>query len=186
MAFDYKGLEAFYIQQLQILLSEKTIKKQSIVWQEIFDNDGILHPETIIEVWKGWGRGWQQELNLVTAAGHQAILSAPWYLNYIKYGSDWVKFYKVDPSSFGGNSTQQEFLLGGEVCLWGEFVNSINAIPRLWPRASAAAEVLWSPEADTLSAAGSRLQEHECRMMARGYPVQPVVGAGFCPVHWNF
>ena len=115
MAFDYKGLEAFYIQQLQILLSEKTIKKQSIVWQEIFDNDGILHPETIIEVWKGWGRGWQQELNLVTAAGHQAILSAPWYLNYIKYGSDWVKFYKVDPSSFGGNSTQQEFLLGGEV-----------------------------------------------------------------------
>ena len=63
------------------------------------------------------GRGWQQELNLVTAAGHQAILSAPWYLNYIKYGSDWVKFYKVDPSSFGGNSTQQELLLGGEVSL---------------------------------------------------------------------
>ena len=136
MAYDYKGLEAFYIQQLQILLSEKTIKKQSIVWQEIFDNDGVLHPETIIEVWKGWGRylkivaftihgslpnvtgrGWQQELNLVTAAGHQAILSAPWYLNYIKYGSDWVKFYKVDPSSFGGNSTQQELLLGGEVSL---------------------------------------------------------------------
>ena len=56
MAYDYKGLEAFYIQQLQILLSEKTIKKQSIVWQEIFDNDGVLHPETIIEVWKGWGR----------------------------------------------------------------------------------------------------------------------------------
>ena len=115
MPFDYKGLEAFYIQQLQIMLSEKTVKKQSIVWQEIFDNGGILHPETIIEVWKGWGRGWQHELNLVTAAGHQAILSAPWYLNYIKYGSDWVKFYKVDPSSFGGNATQQEYLLGGEV-----------------------------------------------------------------------
>ena len=48
-------------------------------------------------------------------SGHQAILSAPWYLNYIKYGSDWVKFYKVDPSSFGGNATQQEYLLGGEV-----------------------------------------------------------------------
>ena len=73
-----------------------------------------------------------------------------------------------------------------QVCLWGEFVNSINAIPRLWPRASAAAEVLWSPTADDLNSAASRLQEHECRMMARGYPVQPVVGAGFCPVHWNF
>lgn len=32
----------------------------------------------------------------------------------------------------------------------------------------------------------SRLQEHECRMLARGYPVQPVVGAGYCPVHWDF
>ena len=92
-----------------------------------------------------------------------------------------------------------------QVCLWGEFVNSINAIPRLWPRASAAAEVdtygkknspiyttnnflqvLWSYRKDDINLAASRLQEHECRMMARGYPVQPVVGAGFCPVHWNF
>ena len=73
-----------------------------------------------------------------------------------------------------------------QVCLWGEFVNSINAIPRLWPRASAGAEVLWSQKTDELNSAASRLQEHECRMMARGKPVQPVVGAGFCPGHWDF
>ena len=86
MPYDYKGLESFYIRKLQILLSEKSRKKQSIgnsisttnlgnihnqffvifpVWQEIFDNGGTLHPETIIEVWKGWGRGWQFELNEV-------------------------------------------------------------------------------------------------------------------------
>ena len=51
----------------------------------------------------------------ITAEGHLAILSAPWYLNYLKYGSDWVKFYNVDPLDFGGNSTQAEFVLGGEV-----------------------------------------------------------------------
>ena len=51
----------------------------------------------------------------MTQAGHQAILSAPWYLNYIKYGSDWVKYYEVEPLSFTGNSTQMELLLGGEV-----------------------------------------------------------------------
>ena len=73
-----------------------------------------------------------------------------------------------------------------QVCLWGEFVNSMNAIPRLWPRASATAEVLWSQKTDELNSAASRLQEHECRMMARGKPVQPVVGAGFCPGHWDF
>ena len=29
-------------------------------------------------------------------------------------------------------------------------------------------------------------RNNECRMMARGKPVQPVVGAGFCPGHWDF
>ena len=29
-----------------------------------------------------------------------------------------------------------------------------------------------------LNPVARRLQEHECRMLARGFPVQPVVGAG--------
>ena len=72
-------------------------------------------------------------------------------------------------------------------------MNSINIIPRLWPRASAAAEVLWSqPQfenkdaSEVLEFAAMRLQEHECRMVERGYPVQPIIGSGFCPVQWNY
>ena len=78
MPLDYTGLESLYIQQLQIMLSQKSVKKQTVVWQEIFDNGGILHPETIIEVWKGWGRGWQYELNLVCIF----IISAHWTISY--------------------------------------------------------------------------------------------------------
>ena len=71
-----------------------------------------------------------------------------------------------------GTEQQKKLVIGGEACLWGEFVNSVNLMPRLWPRASAVAERLWSPaSARDEREAARRLQEHECRMLQRGYPV---------------
>ena len=51
----------------------------------------------------------------VTGDGYRAILSAPWYLNYIDYGSDWTKYYKVDPTDFGGKDDNLKLVVGGEV-----------------------------------------------------------------------
>jgi len=195
MTRQFDKLEEVFLNNLMRVFHsiKKDRKKQFVVWQEVFDNN--LHfnqNETIVNVWKDWGRGWKRTVNDATKEGYRVLLSGPWYLNYISYGSDWTKYYKIDPSSFGGDDHQQSLVLGGELCLWGEFVNSINALPRLWPRASAPAEVLWSPRENreskqTLQEAAERLTEHECRMMARGYPVQPIVGPGFCPhVHWGF
>lgn len=45
-----------------------------------------------------------EEMRNVTAAGFSAILSAPWYLDYISYAQDWLKYYKVEPLSFNGQS----------------------------------------------------------------------------------
>ena len=45
----------------------------------------------------------------------RVLLSAPWYLNYISYGIDWHKYYKIDPQHFGGNNKQRNLVLGGEV-----------------------------------------------------------------------
>lgn len=193
MRGQFDQLEGIFLDNLMRVFKTLPQKKQFIVWQEVFDNN--LHfnqNETIVNVWKNWGKGWKRTLNEATHSGYRVLLSAPWYLNYISYGSDWTKYYSVDPSDFGGDESQRKLMMGGELCLWGEFVNSINALPRLWPRASAPAEVLWSPaqnreKSSVLQDAAQRLQEHECRMMARGYPVQPVVGPGFCPhIHWGF
>lgn len=43
----------------------------------------------------------------VTAAGYTTILSAPWYLDYISYGQDWQKYYKVEPLNFEGQFSKE-------------------------------------------------------------------------------
>lgn len=184
---NYRALEGVFIQKLLNILRSISTKNQFIMWQEVFDNQVNISNDTIIHVWKDWGSfQWKREMARVTDSGLRAILSSPWYLNYINYGSDWAKFYLVDPQDFPGSEKQKQLVLGGEACMWGEFVNSVNLTPRLWPRASAVAERLWSAEdVKDIEEAKHRLQEMECRMLKRGFPVEPANGPAFCNIDWN-
>jgi len=180
---DYHRLEAIYIKKLLDIVSSYPTNNGYIVWQEVFDNEVEVKNDTIIHVWKGL---WENELAKVTGKGLRAILSSPWYLNYIGYGSDWTKYYEAEPLDFYGGEEQKALVIGGEACIWAEFVNSVNLTPRMWPRASAVAERLWSPrEVRDISEAKSRIQEMECRMLQRGFPVEPINGPAFCNVNWN-
>lgn len=114
--------------------------------------------------------------------GYNVILSSPFYLNYISYGIDWPKYYAVNPTDFGGDDHQKKRILGAETCVWGEYINRFNLHTITWPRASVVAERMWSSEvAVDKDDAARRLEEHACRMVARGFPVQPANGPGFCP-----
>ena len=69
---------------------------------------------------------------------------------------------------------------------WLNLAHSINLTPRLWPRAAAVAERLWSSgQVGDIQEAAGRLQELECRMLQRGFPVAPLNGPSFCSVDWN-
>lgn len=71
-------------------------------------------------------------------------------------------------NDFTGTAEQKALVLGGEAAMWGEYVDGTNLLPRLWPRASAAAERLWSvplSEAPSVDLAAYRLDQHRCRML---------------------
>jgi hexosaminidase len=57
--------------------------------------------------------------------------------------------YLVDPlenETAGLTGEEKSRVLGGEVCMWTEYVSIENVDSRIWPRTAAVAERLWSPE----------------------------------------
>ncbi|XP_068190347.1 beta-hexosaminidase subunit beta isoform X1 [Antennarius striatus] len=176
---DYSKLESYYIQRLLDIVS--SLKKGYLIWQEVFDNGVKMKQDTIVHVWKGNPEKYKNELENVTAASYKVILSSPWYLNRISTGQDWLAHYKADPLDFHGTEQQKKLVIGGEACMWGEYVDNTNLTPRLWPRASAVAERLWSAQNVTdLDDAFNRLSAHRCRMVGRGIAAQPLF-TSYCP-----
>nr|ABB76924.1 beta-N-acetylglucoasminidase 1 [Spodoptera frugiperda] len=178
-------LHAYFMTKVLPLLDQKS---KPIVWQEVFFNNVTLPSDAIVQVWKTIG---PKDMISVLQANHKVIYSASWYLDYLANGGDWEGFYAVDPRQLIPKHYKEldlNKILGGEACMWGEAVDDRNLISRVWPRASAVAEKLWSAEAPrynksspkAVSSVQRRLEEHACRMNRRGIHAQPPNGPGFC------
>jgi len=64
---------------------------------------------------------------------------------------------------------QEKLILGGEACLWSEYVDKTNILARIFPFVGAVAERLWSTgipiDALTADQARNRLHQHRCRIL---------------------
>lgn len=128
---EYHELEAYYTNKL--LGITNGIGKKATVWQDVYDNGVRPDKNTYIQIWKNTTtvegqRPWQEYLFNITRDGYKTILSSPWYINFIKYGyKEWYDFYAVDPmNSFNGTEEQAKLVIGGEACLWSEYVDGTN------------------------------------------------------------
>ena len=70
-------------------------------------------------------------------AGGVGLSSFGWYLDDMEPAEAYYRNKSLDEPAQGR-------LLGGEACLWCELVSSENIDARIWPRAAAIAERLWS------------------------------------------
>ncbi|MBZ5561219.1 MAG: family 20 glycosylhydrolase [Acidobacteriia bacterium] len=113
--------------------------KKMIGWDEILHPD--LPKDIVVHSWRG-----QESLAAAAKQGFMGILSAGYYLDHMRPASF---HYSVDPmegTTAGLTPEQQARILGGEACMWTEYVTPQNVDSRLWPRAAAIAERLWSPQ----------------------------------------
>ncbi len=133
-------LQAYFSGRVQDLVTKH--KKTPIGWDEILV-PGV--PKTIvIQSWRG-----VDSLAAAAKMGYRGILSNGYYLDL---GWSAARHYAMDP--LGGpagalSPEQKQLILGGESCIWSEYVNPENVDSRIWPRNAAIAERLWSPAETT-------------------------------------
>jgi hexosaminidase len=119
----------------------KLLKKHGkimIGWDEVLTNG--LSPDTMIQSWRG-----QASLAEAAAKGYRSVLSFGYYLDHLQPASD---HYAIDPLDGKARDLPPEQavrILGGEACMWSEYVSAENVDSRIWPRMAAIAERFWSP-----------------------------------------
>jgi hexosaminidase len=134
---DNAELQAYFNQRVQKLVAKhgKTMEG----WDEILRPD--LPKDIVIQSWRG-----QKSLADAAQQGYRGLLSSGYYLDLM---NSTAAHYQVDP--FAGDAANlsdadKPRILGGEACMWAEYVSLENIDSRIWPRMAAIAERLWSPQ----------------------------------------
>ena len=131
-----EDLQAYFNTRISKMLAKRG--KIMVGWEEILHKD--LPKNTVVHSWRG-----QKSLADAALRGYQGILSNGYYLDYI-----WpaAQHYAVDPlgkDAAGLPAEAQKRILGGEACMWSEWVTPETIDSRIWPRTAAIAERYWSP-----------------------------------------
>jgi hexosaminidase len=133
---DNHDLQAYFNQRISRIVTAHG--KQMMGWDEILHSD--LPRETVVQSWRG-------PESLVAAArdGFRGVLSHGYYVDLYHSAA---RHYGVDPFGRGADELspeERDRILGGEACMWAEYVTPEIVDSRIWPRTAAIAERLWSP-----------------------------------------
>ncbi|KAM6554116.1 hypothetical protein CsatB_014878 [Cannabis sativa] len=199
-------LEIFVNSTLPYITS---LNRTVVYWEDILLDETIkvdpkfLPPENIIlQTWRNGHNNTKQ----IVSAGYRTIVSSSefYYLDCghgdftgnnsiynIQTGTTgdggswcnpfktWQTIYNYD-ILYGLSKEESKLVLGGEVALWSEQADQTVLDSRIWPRASALAEVLWSGNRDEKTGikrsaeATDRLNEWRSRMVSRGVGAEPI------------
>jgi hexosaminidase len=132
-----KDIQGYFNQRVQKMVSKHG--KTMVGWDEIMRSD--LPKDVVVQAWRE-----ESSVEDEVKQGFRGIRSEGYYLDLNWPAS---RHYAVDPmSGAAANMTpeQKQRVLGGEACMWSEYVSPENIDSRIWPRTAAIAERLWSPQ----------------------------------------
>ncbi|XP_015108847.1 chitooligosaccharidolytic beta-N-acetylglucosaminidase isoform X2 [Diachasma alloeum] len=174
----------FHIKQLKVISDLKEKDDSVIIWSSGLTEPNVIEQfldknRFIIQTWVPAASTVPEEL---LKRGYKLIISTKdaWYLDHGFWGStkyhSWRDVYE-------NRIPREETVLGGEVCMWGEYVNQGGLDSRIWPRAAAAGERLWTDSA-TLKTVDvePRLQAHRERLESRNVKADAISPA-WCAQH---
>lgn len=150
-----KGRAAQFLDPLKYIIQIWTTGEDPLIkelldnkFRLIFSNYDALYLDCGFSAWVGNGTNW----------------CSPY--------KGWQKVYDNNPLQISRNLTQgvlQENLIqGGEAAMWTEQVDDHNLASKVWPRAAALAERLWSMPSHGWELAEHRMIYHRQRLVERG------------------
>jgi hexosaminidase len=148
---DENELQSYFIKRVEKFVLSKN--RRLIGWDEILD--GGLAPQATVMSWRGMEGGLA-----ATRLGHDVIMTPGSHCYFNSYqgrpefeppaGGGYLplgKVYSFEPVPEGLTAEQSAHVLGGQGCLWGEFIPDPDQAEYMTlPRLAAIAEVLWSPK----------------------------------------
>jgi hexosaminidase len=149
-------LQAYFNKRVQQIVSRHG--KTMLGWDEILRPD--LPNSIVIQSWRG-----PDSLAQAAKQGYRGLLSSGFYVD-LMWSAE--RHYLTEPMS--GNAAaltpdEQKRILGGEACMWAEYVSPENIDSRIWPRTAAIAERLWSPQdVRDVNSMYQRMEEESLRL----------------------
>ncbi|KAL3537260.1 hypothetical protein ACH5RR_000626 [Cinchona calisaya] len=199
-------LEMFVNSTLPYIINQN---RTVVYWEDVLLDPNVSVAASVLPqknvILKTWNNGPNNTKKLVEA-GYRVIVSSAefyyldcghggWAGNDSRYnqppgtnlgnGSSWCAPFKTWQTiynydiTYGLHIEEAKLVLGGEVVLWSKQADPAVMDPRIWPRASAMAETLWSGNRDSTgmkryAEATDRLNEWRNRMVTRGIGAEPI------------
>ena len=123
-----RGLQAHFTTRVLEIVARHG--KTAVGWDEM--TRGEVREDTVIQLW----------LPGADPGASRSVVSQGFYLDHMFSAG---MYHANEPLGALPSEAARTRVLGGEACMWGEFITPATIDSRIWPRTAAIAERLWSP-----------------------------------------